>query len=312
MNSKILSAMAVALLLSACSSAPQKTAAAGSATVAKDGPVEFDTPDAHVIVVRALDSWSGDNSASEDSLDAVKDHEGGFRLASEKGPRYDVLGFPMLFGLNGDSESNKVVQGVVVALKPFGFKLAQVNPDFTVDTPENLYPKEFATFANSQREFYKSFVISEGNPATLHRSVSAKKFLAGVLSLATIGIAGDKFGALGSQTVLNTGVAGDIQQLSASGRAALVPLDLPNFDASGYKSIEVRKVVQGNNDRLGQVIIAYKNDKTEEITNAALINAIVTLTGADTTPEAIQQARDTDLAKRQAIWDACVAEGKCK
>ena len=123
-------------------------------------------------------------------------------------------------------------------------------------------------------------------------------------------LAGEKFGALGSQTVLNTGVAGDIYQLSTSGRAALVPVDLPDFDASSYKTVEVRKVIQ--NGRLGQVIIAYKNDKTDDAENAALIKAIVTLTGADTTVDAIKEARAKDLSERQAIWDACVTEGKCK
>jgi len=48
-------------------------------------PVEFDTPDAHVIVMRSIDAWSGDNSASEDSLGNVKNHQGGFRLAHRNG-----------------------------------------------------------------------------------------------------------------------------------------------------------------------------------------------------------------------------------
>lgn len=30
------------------------------------------------------------------------------------------------------------------------------------------------------------------------------------------------------------------------------------------------------------------------------------------TPEAVQQARDEDFTKRQALWDACVVEDKCK
>lgn len=72
-------------------------------------PLEFDTPDAHVIVVRALDSWSGDNSASEDSLTAVKEHEGGFSLmySKEKG----VEGFPALFGSFGGPGSDKILLG---------------------------------------------------------------------------------------------------------------------------------------------------------------------------------------------------------
>ncbi|MDP1872452.1 MAG: hypothetical protein Q8K61_12635 [Gallionella sp.] len=272
-------------------------------------PVEFDTPDAHVIVMRALDSWSGDDSASEESLDAVSKHKGGFRVERPAG---DVLGYPLLFGFNSDAKADMVVQGVSNALKPFDFKLAGVQSEFSVGKPIALDPTKYTDFANYQRELYKAVVISDGNPAALHGRVSGRKFFSGVLSLVAIGIAGEKFGALGSQTVLNTGVAGDVYQLGAFGNAVLSPIYLPNFDASSYKSIDVRRVIQGNNDRLGQVIIAYKNDKTEDAENTALITAIVSLTGADTTIDAIKLARAEDLAKRQSIWDACVVEGRCK
>ncbi len=275
-------------------------------------PVELDTADAHIVVMRALDSWSGDNGASEDSLNEVKEHKGGFRLASEKGPRYDVPGFPLLFGFNSESENNKVVQGVVAVLKPLHFELSQSTSNFMVDKPVTMEPAMLSDFAKYQRELYKNLVISEGNPTTLHSWVSARKFFAGVLSLGTVAVGADKYGSVGANSVLNSGIPGDVYHVTASGRAALVPLDLSDFDASGYKSIDVRRVIQGNNDRVGQVIIAYKNDKTDDAENAALIKAIVSLIGADTTVEAIQQARNEDLAKRQEIWDACVADGKCK
>lgn len=269
-------------------------------------PVEIDTPDAHIVVMRALDSWSGDKSASEDSLEAVADHEGGFQLERPQGL---VLGFPLLFGgLNDDM----VVQGVNAALKPMKFKLAQSKVNFKVDKPIALEPERFAEFAKHQRDLFKNLVISEGNPATLHNSVTARKFFSGLLSLGTVAIAGDKYGTLGQEAILNTGIPGDVYQFSSSGRAALTPLDLPDFNSTGYKSIDVRRVIQGNNERVGQVIIAYKTDKTEAAENAALIKAIVSLTGADTTVEAIKQARAEDLSKRQAIWDTCVSEGKCK
>lgn len=272
-------------------------------------PVEYDTPDAHIIVIRALDSWSGDNSASDDSLEAVAKHEGGFRLNRPKGA---VFGFPLLFGFNGDSKADAVIQGVVLALKPLKFELAQDKTNFSIERPVALDPTKYANFINYQRELFQHLVISQGNPATLPSRVSSKKFFGAVLSLATVAVAGEKFGALGSQTTLNSGIAGDVYQISASSRAALSPIALPHFDASGYKSIDVRRVIQGNNDRLGEVIIAYKNDKTDDAENTALIKAIVTLTGADTTVEAIKQARAEDLAERQAIWDSCVVEGKCK
>lgn len=281
-------------------------------SIATAAPVVIDTPSAYIIVIRALDTWSGDRDASEDSLAEVSKHRGGFVLASEKGPRYDTLGYPMMFGFNGDSEGNPVVHGVIEALKPLNFKLHQDATNFKVENAGTVEPKKFAAFANYQRELYRNFVTTEGNPATLHNSVFAKKILSGALAIGTVAVAGDKYGFLGKEAALNSNIPSDLYQFGASGNAAITPLDLPDFDATGYKAIDVRRVIQGNNDRAGQIIIAYKNDKTEEASNAALIAAIVSLTGADTTVEEIEKSRAADLAKRQAIWDACVSEGKCK
>jgi hypothetical protein len=269
-------------------------------------PVELDTPDTHIIVMRALDSWSGDESASEDSLEAVKKHKAGFQLINIKG---GAAGFPVLFGGLSD---DPVVQGVNTALKQFNFKLSQDKTNFRVDKPIALEPTKLADFVKFQQELYRHLVTTEGNPKTLHSSVSARKFFANVLAVGSVVAGGEKYGSLGSQAVINSVIPNDIYNFTATSRAALTPLDFSGFDASNYKAIDVRRVVQGNNERVGQVIIAYKNEKTEATENAALIKAIVSLTGADTTPEAIQQARDQDLAKRQAIWDACVADGKCK
>jgi hypothetical protein len=270
-------------------------------------PVELDTPDAHIIVVRALDSWSADESASEDSLDAVKKHRGGFWLTNADGKA--TGGFSMLFGGLSD---HPVVQGVNTELKSLGFKLSQDKTIFNVNKPIALEPTKLADFVKFQQELYRHLVTTEGNPKTLHSSVSARKFFANVLAVGSVVAGGEKYGSLGSQAVINSVIPNDIYNFTATSRAALTPLDFSGFDASNYKAIDVRRVVQGNNERVGQVIIAYKNEKTEATENAALIKAIVSLTGADTTPEAIQQARDQDLAKRQAIWDACVADGKCK
>jgi CO dehydrogenase/acetyl-CoA synthase alpha subunit len=65
-------------------------------------------------------------------------------------------------------------------------------------------------------------------------------------------------------------------------------------------------------DTPGEILIAYKVDKTPQAEHEALVKAIVTLTGADTTPEAVQQSRQGDFEKRVALWDACVADGKCQ
>jgi hypothetical protein len=268
-------------------------------------PVEFDTPDAHVIVIRALDSWSGDKGASEDSLERIAAHKCAFMLKTPKG---EILGHPLLFqGLS----DNPIVQNVNNEIHKHGFELVnRIEMRINIDMPATTAPADFKHFSDAQREIFKRLVITQGNPSKRESQVSSNKFFGAVLALGTVAVGGEKYGSLGSQTVLNTGVASDVYELTATSKAAISPVELPNFDASAYKTIDVRKVTQ--NDRFGQVIIAYKNDKTDETENAALIKAIVTLTGADTTVDAIKQARNEDLTNRQAIWDECVAEGKCK
>jgi hypothetical protein len=317
MNLKVFAIVAIVLMFEGCSSMNEgksaaKTGALVSGTIAKDSPVELDTSDAHIIVMRSLDAWSGNNSASEDSLDAVKDHEVGFWLGR---PQYKgaVAGFPMLFGWNKDSEADVVVQGVITALKPYNFKLNQNKYfQFTVENPVVLDPNKYESFANRQRELYKFVVITQGNPTTLPGRVSAQKFLGGLLAAGAVVWGGKTFGAVGSAGMIDSGIAGDLSHISTPSRAAITPVELPSFDATNYKSIDVRRVVQGQNDRVGQIIIAYKNEKTADNENEALIKAIVTLTGADTTIDSIKQSRVRDLAKRQAIWDECVAAGKCE
>jgi hypothetical protein len=60
------------------------------------------------------------------------------------------------------------------------------------------------------------------------------------------------------------------------------------------------------------VIIAYKEPKTLETERAALAEAIFSLTGADTTPEAITEERQKDFAMRKQIWAECVQRGDCR
>ena len=276
-------------------------------STAFSAPVEFDTPDAHIIVMRALDSWSGDNTASEESLKAVKNREGGFVLRLPNGKH--AMGFPT-FG--GSVDKGETVQGVVTELNARNFKLENLRTNFVIEKPVAIEPTQFSSFADLQRQIFESTVISSGNPTTLHNNVSTKKFFGALLSLGSIAVAGAKFGATGSQVVLNSGIAGDAYQITASSKAALTPVNLPSFDATMYKTIDARRVAQGQNERFGQVIIAYKTEKTDATEKDALIKAIVSLTGADTTPEAVQQSRNEDFTKRQALWDACVAEDKCK
>ncbi len=74
----------------------------------------------------------------------------------------------------------------------------------------------------------------------------------------------------------------------------IVSVQAVPFDFSQYKSVDLRRVVDGQKDRLGQIIIAYKGEKTKQAEDAALAQAIVTASGADTTVEAIEESRKKD------------------
>ena len=61
-----------------------------------------------------------------------------------------------------------------------------------------------------------------------------------------------------------------------------------------------------------QIIIAYKEDKTPEAEQEALIQAIVVTAGADTTVAEVEKSRALDFANRLTIWNTCLADPVCK
>jgi hypothetical protein len=271
--------------------------------------VEFDTPDAHVIVIRPVDAWSGDSTLQERTLDSIRARRSSYKLTIDDGRV--IQGSPMTFQAMAD---HPVTKGVEAALTPLNASL--VSNDryyFVVMEPVPVEPVNFQVMVDAEKAFYKGMVISQGDPATLSDRIHGKKVLGTVLSLATTLVAMDKLGVQsGSAATVGSGVDGDIYRIAAETSNALTPVNLPNFDAKSYKHIDVRRVAGLQNNYFGQVIIAYKSEKTTDSERVALIRAIVTLTGADTTPEAVQQARTNDLETRQALWDSCVAEGRCE
>jgi len=268
--------------------------------------VEFDTPAAHVIVVRSIDTWSPDKGTSADSLATFKSHKFAFEVDT---PTRVLRGYPTVFQKPMDAP---IVHRVEALLAAQHIELANTtNFNLRVFKPTTIAPSEYAALAASQASMYERGVYAQGNPSELAGKVSARKFFGSVLAVATVGVAGDKFGAPAAGVVMGSGVAGDAYSLGAGSRAALLPLVLPPLQADAYASVDVRRVVQGVTDRIGQVVIAYKAEKTPEAEEEALAAAIASLAGADTTADAIEQARGADLAERQRLWDACVQAEKC-
>jgi hypothetical protein len=155
-------------------------------------------------------------------------------------------------------------------------------------------------------------VLAQGNPTTLPDRVRGRKVLGTILAVATTAFAFDKLGSIGAQAALGSGLTGDVYQVASQYKSALAPLSLNLTDFGDYKSVDVRNVTTAYSDRVGQIIIGYKVDRTPQIEAEAMALAILSVSGLDTTPDQVAAARADDLAARQAVWDACVAEGKCK
>ncbi|CAE6842367.1 hypothetical protein [Paraburkholderia aspalathi] len=270
-------------------------------------PVELDTDAAHIIVVRPIDMWSGDTSMLDATLNAVRERKVSYDVKLG-GTRY--RGSPVV--LQGVSD-NPVTLGVETALKEHDTSLVRNSAYlFHVLGEATLSPANYPVFAKTQGEYYERFVLRQGDPHTLPDSVRLRNFAGDVLSVGALFIPAHALGAgMGAQVMANSGLAEDIGNIPRPARSALTPSPLPALDPGAYTEIDVRRV-EFKPDTPGEIIIAYKTDKTPQAEQDALIKAIVSVTGADTTPEAVQKSRQGDFEKRVAIWDACVADGKCQ
>lgn len=272
-------------------------------------PVELDTPDAHIVVVRPVDIWSGDKGWSSDSLDYIEQREFNFLLGLSNGGY--LPGGPTVFQGVYD---HPVTKGVEAVLLGMGADTCNCANKYKIEAPVSIPPQDMAAVVTSQEALYKRLIVELGDPRTLQSKVSTKKFFGGLASIATFALFAGKLGVndgLNAAQTLNLPEA--IYRTSYQYRGALIPANLPTIDFNQYKTIEVRRASYVSApERIGQIIIAYKGDKTPEAETSALIKGIVSLMGADTTVESVEKARAKDYAARLEIWNGCVAEGNCK
>jgi hypothetical protein len=281
-------------------------AAMFTALGAAAAPIEFDTESAHVVVVRPVDRWSGDTTALEVSLDAVKNRQTSYMMVNAEG-KY-LRGSPLpLQGISDDP----VVHAAKAALETRSFELIRRQRYFFhVLQPVSLSPDELLSFAQAQTAAYRRVGELEGDPDTLQARVAGHRFIGNVVALATLGIGVHKLGVgLGSELILDHGVVGGIQQLSGRVFGAFVPVPTKSLEGS-YQQIDVRRV-DYRNDMIGQIVIAYRTPKTPEAEIEALSRAIVSIAGADTTPEDIERSRMAELEVRRGIWRDCLAANRC-
>jgi hypothetical protein len=275
-------------------------------------PVEFDTAGAHVIVIRPLDIWSGDKGTLENSLEAYSRGRVTYNITID-GER--LRGSPTVFQ---DVSDHPVTEGVKAALEKT--TLHTVNSEnrysLRIGLVTTLPAQQYSDFATGQSAFYRQYVVRQGDPQALEGQAHARKVVGGILSAASLLIPVPGLSAGGSaQVMLNSGITDALGRLPDQARPALVPAELPAELPPGelgstYSTLDVWRV-DFKLDVAGEILIAYRGEKTAAAENEALVRAIVSLVGADTTPEAVRQARQADFERREAIWNDCVSSGQC-
>lgn len=274
-------------------------ASAFAANMAHADPVQFDTDDAHVVVIRPIDTWSPSEQGTEFVLDRYKLKQIRYWFYDENGKK--------TFGENA-IDTNPTAHEVADLAKPLGFEVGGWRGAITtIEQPVTLDAQEMQAFSKAQDQVFKSIVMKGGNPAELTSKTRHQKWLASAFSLAVGAVGVKALGGVGLQAA--QGPMEDVYKLTMQAKQVLAPQPAVPFDYAGYKTVEIRRVKL--DARLGQIIIAYRGDKTPEAEQHALAKAIVSVSGADTTLEDIQASQAKDLANRQTLWDACVAAKEC-
>lgn len=258
-------------------------------------PVQFDTADAHVTVIRPADIWSPSSQSTENIVSRYQLKQVRYRLTNEGG------------STNSDQD-DELARKVKELVKPLGFEVGGFRSlILVIEKPVTLTAEQMPAFLATQDLAFKQTVARAGNPANLASQNRRQQWIAGAFGLVVAGLGVNSFGSVAVQAA--QGPAQDAYSVVMRAKQVLTPQPSVPFDYSGYTSVDIRRVKI--DDHIGQIIIAYRGEKTESKEVDALSRAIVTASGADSTLDDIQAAQTKDQANRQAVWDACVASGAC-
>lgn len=273
-------------------------------------PAIIDTPEAKIIVLRSIDQWTQDSSAMKNALSSYKDKEYKFMIKDSSGKTEFLR--TNIFSSSVADKSPAMMAAYQTA-EAQGWKTS-MNPGFgfTVDKPVLVSGIQADKALAVQNEAFAAFVESAGNPDNLQANYTVAKWIGGAITVGITAFSMDKFGGMfTSNAVLGSGIATDIGTLPTA-LAKEMPLVFPpqGISLKPYKTVEFRRV-QGLNTGYGQVLIAYKSDRSEESASLALSKAIESLIGLDTNAAQIQASRQDDFDRRKQIWNACIESGRC-
>lgn len=277
-----------------------------AASAATAQPVTIDLRDARVVVLRPMDAWSGDRTRSEETLEALRKKFFGFEYRTAAGERYK-RGYPNV--LQGMPEDDELAMAVKAKAGEAGLRLEQWSEGMLrVDEPVVVPASDLPKLAEAQRAYFERVVSYQGNPSTLPDRVASKKVLGGVMALASMAVFSKQLGlAESARAATNSRLPQDIYAGVSDLRSAGAALDLPAVDLDGFQTVVVRRTGVRFGDRAGQIVIAFRGDRDPKLELEALAEAIAISGGKGTTEAQVEAARSLDLARRQAIWDACVA-----
>ena len=292
MKSKILFSLAALFASSICIAAP----------------IFLDTPTAQIVVANPDEGFYEDVSFGKDILESFGKKKFAYDYIDRSGK--SQTGYKLLFGGMDDTP---IVNAVTPILEKKGLRLTNSAHIAHLLSAVSIPPEQVADFIQGQARLYRLSVEMQGNPDELVSKATKRRFLGNAAALGLMLVGMNNLGAAaGSQLTMGSGLSDSVYAAVSKNRAAAIAADLTQVgvDFSTATAVQAR-TVKSDGGNIGQVLIAYKVPLTPEVENAAMVEAIVALAGADRTPEQIIQARQADFDKRKQIWQTCVQEGRC-
>ena len=278
-------------------------------------PIEVETKELKVIVIRPLDQWAPDSVMDKNNrvLNKFSEKEYSYSLYSSASDYTTQKSDDVLANLVKDDVA-------IIGWKPNTSWAERLpNNKAVINAPSNLSPKDAKSFFSIQQDYWNGGVLAQGNPATFVARAQEKRDGTGLVALATTVagmVVGTKYLGIGGintgfQATLGTGFSGGMENLISPIKTSLAYVQSPKTDFSGYKSVDIR-AVKLNNDRSGQIIVAYKRDKSPETEADAMRLAIPLVLSMGESAAQIAAEREADFSARQALWNSCVSKGECK
>jgi hypothetical protein len=192
--------------------------------------------------------------------------------------------------------------------------------------PVTLSPAHASLYITYQNSAWASKVISMGDPSTLGDRVDSQsnksnlKMLGGSILGAFIGgVTGYKLGGntgMVAGTVVGSSIGLDVMndykapfnmdaQKIVSDNPNLITFNrTPHMNFSGYQSVDIYAAKNFSESNSGEIIIAYKGEKTKQAEHEALLIALPALLSFKSSISEIKASRDEDYASRLALWNS--------